>query len=134
MPEPTSSTGAAGFAAFKLMGGAAGIAAGGAGLAALVVMLMTKPRSAEEWTVGLISTVMGSITGGAVLITYFNLQTWMDTPVGLVAVLGLVFASGLPAWALVRSFFTWLERRKGKDIGELYQDARKDFGSQDGNA
>lgn len=110
------------------MGGAAGMAAGGAGLAAIVVMLMTQPRSAREWAVGLISTVVGSVCGGAWLISYFGLQAWMDTPVGLVAVLGLVFASGLPAWAVVRSAFTWLERRRGKDLGELFKDAKHDFG------
>lgn len=128
MPEPTSSTGVAGFAAFKAMGGAAGMAAGGAGLAAIVVMLMTRPRSPREWAVGLISTVTGSICGGAILISYFKLQAWMDTPVGLVAVLGLVFASGLPAWAVVRAAFTWIERRRGKDLGELLRDVKQDFG------
>lgn len=127
MPEPTSSTSAAGFAAFKAMGGAAGMAAGGAGLAAIVVMLMTPPRSAREWAVGLISTVVGSVSGGAVLISYLNLQQWMDTPTGLVAVLGLVFASGLPAWALVRAAFTWFAKRQGKDLGELYNDAKHDL-------
>jgi hypothetical protein len=127
MPEPTSSTGAAGFAAFKAFGGVAGMAAGGAGLAAIIVMLMTPPRSAKEWAVGLISTVVGSVCGGATLITYFDLHHWMNTPVGLVAVLGLVFASGLPAWALVRASFTWLTNRQGKDIGELAQDAREAF-------
>lgn len=130
MPEPTSSTGAAGFAAFKAMGGAAGMAAGGAGLAAIVVMLMTPPRSPREWAVGLICTVMGSIGGGAMLISYLSLQAWMDTPTGLVAVLGLVFACGLPAWALVRSGFTWLGKREGKDLGELFQDAKQDFGGK----
>lgn len=110
------------------MGGVAGVAAGGAGLAAIVVMLMTPPRSPREWAVGLISTVMGSVCGGAMLISYFNLQSWMDTPVGLVAVLGLVFASGLPAWSIVRAAFTWLEKRQGKDLGELYRDAKNDMG------
>ena len=127
MPEPTSSTSAAGFAAFKAMGGAAGMAAGGAGLAAIIVMLMTPPRTPKEWAVGLISTVVGSVTGGAALITYFNLYHWMETPVGLVAVLGLVFACGLPAWAIVRASFTWLIRRQDKDVGELAQDAREAF-------
>jgi hypothetical protein len=128
MPEPTSSAG--GFALFKALGGAAGMAAGGATLATIVVMLMQPPRSAREWMVGLICTVVGSITGGATLISYFGLQAWMDSPVGLVAVLGLVFASGLPVWAVVRSAFTWLDRRQGKDLGELYRDAKQDFGGQ----
>lgn len=123
MPEPTSSTGAAGIAGWHAVGGAAGIAAGGAGLAAIVVMLMTPPRSPREWAVGLISTVLGSVCGGAAVITYFDLQRWMDTPVGLVACLGLVFACGLPAWAIVRACFSWLIKRNHMDIAELSKDA-----------
>ena len=64
MTDPASS-GAAGAAAFKAVGGASAVAAGGAGLAAVVVMLMTPPRSPREWAVGLISTVVASIGGGA---------------------------------------------------------------------
>jgi len=125
MPEPTSSTGAAGIAAWHGVGGAAGIAAGGAGLAAIVVMLMTPPRSPREWAVGLISTVLGSVCGGAAVIIYFNLQAWMTSIVGLLAVLGIVFACGLPAWAIVRACFTWLIKRRDHDIAELGKDARQ---------
>ena len=60
MTDPASS-GAAGAAASKAVGGASAVAAGGAGLVAVVVMLMTPPRSAREWAVGLISTVASSI-------------------------------------------------------------------------
>jgi len=71
MPEPTSS-GVAGAAAFKAAGGAA---AGGALLSAIVVMLMTPPpRSMREWAVGLISTVVTGIGGGAIAVQYFHLQ------------------------------------------------------------
>ena len=63
VPEPTSS-GVAGAAAFKAAGGAA---AGGALLATIVVMLMTPPRSMREWAVGLISTVVTGIGGGAIV-------------------------------------------------------------------
>jgi hypothetical protein len=107
------------------VGGAAGIAAGGAGLAAIVVMLMTPPRSPREWAVGLISTVLGSVCGGAAVIIYFNLQAWMTSIVGLLAVLGIVFACGLPAWAIVRACFTWLIKRRDHDIAELGKDARQ---------
>jgi hypothetical protein len=72
MSEPTSSA-AGGLFAWKLVGGAAGFAAGGAGLAAIIVMLMTPPRSPREWAVGLISTVLGSICGGAVVVQHFAL-------------------------------------------------------------
>ena len=72
MTDPASS-GVAGAAAFKAVGGASAVAAGGAGLAAIVVMLMTPPRSPREWAVGLISTVVASIGGGAAAIEHFGL-------------------------------------------------------------
>lgn len=124
--EPASSA-AAGAVGWKLIGGAAGAAAGGAGLAAIVVMLMTQPRSAREWAVALISTVVGSIAGGAAVVQHFGLQAWTHDYIGLVGMLGLVFACGLPAWALVRWAFTWMERRKDKDLGEVADELRGKF-------
>lgn len=85
---------------------------------------MTPPRSTREWAVGLISTVIGSIGGGAAVISHFGLHEWMTTPVGLVAVLGLVFACGLPAWAVVRWVFNFILARHGKDIAEVAEDVR----------
>ncbi|MDT7834948.1 hypothetical protein [Aquabacterium sp. OR-4] len=126
MSEPASST-AAGIVGWKLIGGAAGAASIGAGLAAIVVMCMTPPRSSREWAVGLISTVVGSIAGGAAVIQHLGLQAWMQEPAGLMAVLGLVFACGLPAWALVRWAFTWISRREGKDLAEVAADLRRDI-------
>ncbi len=74
MTDPASS-GAAGAAAFKAVGGASAVAAGGASLAAVVVMLMTPPRMPREWAVGLISTVVSSIDGGAAVIEYLGCIT-----------------------------------------------------------
>lgn len=127
MSEPTSST-AAGIAGWKAIGGAAGAMAGGAGLAAIVVMCMTPPRSRTEWAVGLITTVLGSICGGAFVIEHYGLQAWMNTFTGLLSVLGLVFACGLPAWALVRWIFNYTERRKRKDILEVAAEVRNHLG------
>lgn len=124
MAEPTSS-GAAGVAGWHAVGGAAGVAAGGAGLAAIVVMCMMTPRSPKEWAVGLISTVVCSVAGGAGVIQYFNLHAWMHSYVGLVSLLGIAFACGLPGWALVRAAFTWMEKRRALDIAELVAEARK---------
>ena len=64
--EPTSTgTSAAGLAVWKAMGGIAGMGAIGAGLATLVVMCILRPRTQSEWIVGVISTVVASISGGA---------------------------------------------------------------------
>lgn len=136
MAEPASSSaaaGAAGIAGWKAIGGLVGVAAGGASLAAIVVMLMTPPRSAKEWAVGLICTVLGSVTGGAAVVVYFNLVQPLLVLEGgalymaLVALLGLVFACGLPAWALVRWAFTWMERRRDRDLAEVVAELRRDI-------
>lgn len=127
MSEPTSTgaaASAAGVAAWKAAGGAAGMAAGGAGLAAIVVMLMMRPRDGREWAVGLICTVVSSIGGGAVVIESLELQRWMTTTSGVVAVLGLAFACGLPGWVFVRWLFTWFERRKGADLAQVATEVR----------
>lgn len=127
MSEPISG-GAAGVAGWKLIGGLAGAGAIGAGLAAIVVMCITTPRSPREWAVGLISTVMGSIGGGAAVIQHFELQAWAQTPIGLVAMLGLVFSCGLPGWAVVRWLFNYIVERQGAGIDDIAADVRKGLG------
>ena len=122
MPEPTTS-GAAGAVGWKLIGGAAGVAAGGAGLAALIVMLMTPPRSAREWAVGLISTVVCSVAGGAWLLHWLGMGDLASSPLGMAVLFGLCFGCGLPGWALVRWVFTYIERRRDRDLGEVVQEA-----------
>lgn len=123
MAEPASS-GAAGLVGWKLIGGLTTVFAIAAGLAAVVVMCMTPPRHAREWVVGIISTIMGSIGGGAAAIHYLGLQVWAQDYLGLVAILGLCFACGLPAWALVRATFTYIHKQKGKDIVEVARDLK----------
>lgn len=128
MAEPASSSaaaGAAGAAAWKAAGGMAGVAGGAAGLAAIVVMLMMRPRSASEWAVALICTVVSSIAGGAWVVQYLDLHAWADGYVGLVALGGLMFACGLPGWAIVRAVFTAMERRRDADILDLAEEARR---------
>lgn len=129
MSEPVTSA-AGGVAGWKLIGGMAGIAAGGAGLAALVVMCMTPPRSTKEWAVGLTSTVVGSVSGGAAVIQYFGLQSWAHEPTGLVAMIGLCFACGLPAWAIVRWLFNYINKRQQAGIEEIAAEVRKQIAGQ----
>lgn len=130
MPEPTTSSAAAGAAGWKLIGGAAGAIGLGAALASTVVMLMSVPRSGREWAVGLISTVISSIGGGAFVILKFGLllpvlgaHTDAELIIALMGLLGLVFACGLPGWAIVRWSFTWIERRRDRDLGEVAGEA-----------
>jgi hypothetical protein len=120
MSEPISGA-AAGVAGMKAIGalGGAGI---GAGLAAFVVMAMTKPKDQTEWAVALASTLAGSIGGGACLVSWLGLQHWANDVFGLVAMFGLAFACGLPAWALVRALFAYINKRKDADITEIIAD------------
>ena len=120
MAEPSSS-GAAGFAAYKLA-----VAIGlPAGLAAIVVMLWVQPKSPREWAMALISTVVSSVCGGAAVVQHYGLTSWGDSYNGLVALAGIIFACGLPGWVIVRAAFAWLEKRKDKDIAELITDAKE---------
>lgn len=123
--EPTSSgTAGAGMLAWKAIGGLAGMGAIGAGLAAVVVMCIMTPRTRGEWVTGLISTVVGSISGGAFVIQHFELFYWMHNPFGLVATLGLVFACGLPAWAIVRWWFNFYDKRRAQDLKQIIDELR----------
>lgn len=90
-------------------------------------MLMTPPRHAREWAVGLISTVVCSIAGGSWVLHWLGMADLAQAgPSGLATLFGLCFACGLPGWALVRALFTWLDKRRDKDIGELARDAAGD--------
>jgi hypothetical protein len=121
MTEPATSS-VAGAAAFKAMGGTA---AGSATLAAIVVMLMTPPRSRREWAVGLISTVVISIGGGAIVVEYFGLHGWVHSQVGLLAFGGLIFGCGLPGWAIVRWIFNFIEKNRDAGIDEVAKDVKE---------
>lgn len=122
--EPTTSTGAAGIAGWKLIGGLAGLGAIGAGLAAVVVMCVMTPRDPKEWAIALISTVIASICGGSAVVRYFEIQHWAQDQFGLMAMIGLIFACGLPGWAVVRWTFNAIRARDGRGIDELIKEAR----------
>ena len=121
MPEPASSS-VAGAAAFQAAGG---VAAGGALLSTVVVMLMTPPRTHREWAVGVISTVVTGICGGAIAVQYFGLQQWVESVTGIVALGGLIFGCGLPGWAIVRWFFNFIAKNRDASIDEIAHDVKE---------
>lgn len=121
MPEPASS-GVAGAAAFQAAGG---VAAGGALLSTIVVMLMTPPRTHREWAVGVISTIVTGVGGGAMAVQYFGLQEWVNAVPGLVALGGLIFGCGLPGWAIVRWVFNFIEKNRDAGIDEVAHDMKE---------
>jgi len=123
MTEPAS-TAAGGIALYKL--GLLGLVA--ALLTAIVVMAMTVPRTAREFAVALISTLMFSLGGGAFVIRWFELMTWADDLFGLIALLGLVFVCGLPGWVLVRAWFVFAEKRRGASLPEIVREIKETAG------
>lgn len=96
-------------------------------LAAVVVMAMTPPNSFKEFVVGLISTLIASLSGGAALVSYLGLTALVDDPWGLATVGGMFFVCGLPGWLIVRGFFLWVNRRRHMDLAELLKDAKRGY-------
>ncbi len=125
MPEPTSSSVAGVAVVYKAFGGTAAALASGATLAAVVVMLMTPPRTKREWAVGLISTVVSSVGGGAATIQYFALHDWVQSQLGLMAMGGLIFACGLPGWAIVRWVFNFIEQHRDAGLDAVARDVKE---------
>ena len=120
MAEPTS-TGLAATGFYKL-GTALGL---GVPFAAALVMIMQHPQSKREWAAALLATIAFSLFGGALVVQYFNLTSWLSLGfTGIVAVSGIIFACGLPGWVLVRAFFKYAERSKDKDILEIAKDVK----------
>jgi hypothetical protein len=124
MSEPISGT-AAGVAGWKIIGGLAGVSGIGAGLATYVVMTMTKPKDDREWHVALICTLIGSFCGGPALISYMGWQHWAKDVFGLMGIIGVCFACGLPSWLIVRALFAYIDKKRDADITEIVKDVKE---------
>jgi len=126
MSEPGPLTAAGGIALYKL--GAFGFVAI---LAAVVVMAMTLPRTVREFVVAMISTTVASLCGGAFVVRWLEIGHWANDDVGMVAIGGLIFVCGLPAWVVVRAWFAWSEAKKDRQIDEIVDavlDAKRKVG------
>ncbi|MEH6483046.1 MULTISPECIES: hypothetical protein [Pseudomonas] len=119
MTEPAS-TAFGGIALYKL--GILG--AFSAVLVTIVVMAMTLPKSAREFVVAMISTVVASLGGGAFVIRWFDLQHWANDDVGLIALAAVIFVCGLPAWVLVRALFVYAELRKSMSLIDMISEIK----------
>lgn len=117
MSEPGPLTAAGGIALYKL--GAFGFVAV---LAAVVVMAMTLPKTVREFTVAMISTSVSSICGGAFVVRWLGIAHWVNDDAGMIAIGGIIFVCGLPAWVLVRAWFKWAEKRRDNDLAEIVGD------------
>lgn len=102
----------------------------GAGLATIVVMCLTRPRTGEEWTVGIITTLVASFAGGCFVILHYDLLDWVigkdgvRVVIGLMAILGVAFSCGLPGWALVRWLFNYINKRRDADLAAVVSEVR----------
>lgn len=97
-------------------------------LVTVLVMVMKRPRTVGEWVVGLISTVVSSICGGAAIVLYMGLHRTLQSAdpfevyAALVVVGGVVFTAGLPGWVLVRIAFNTMTKYQDRTAVEIYDD------------
>ena len=119
MTEPAT-TAAGGIALYKL----GVLAAIGAFLVSVVVMLMTLPRTGREFVVALISTVVSSVCGGAFTVRWLEIAHWAQDDVGMLGLGGVIFVCGLPAWVVVRALFRWAEARRDAELPQLLREVR----------
>ncbi len=94
-------------------------------MSSVVKEQMERPRTQSEWIVGVVSTVVASILGGAAVIQQYELHHWANNSVGLVTMLGLAFACGLPGWAVVRWAFNLFDKRRKADLLEVMTELRE---------
>lgn len=124
MSEPISGA-AAGVAGWKVLGGLAGASGIGAGVAAYIVMTMTKPKDDKEFRVSMASTIAGSLLGGAAAIKYMGIEGWARDVIGLMGMGGVMLTCGLPAWLIIRALFHYIEKRRDADITEIVKDVKE---------
>lgn len=127
--EPTTSAGA-GLIGWKLLAWAFGVGGVAAGLATIVVMLMTTPRTPKEWAVALISTFVSSISLGSLVVLWLDVHEELLVPdptaniLAMVSIGGIMFACGLPGWAIVRMAFNAIAKREGRDLVDVIKELR----------
>ena len=122
MTEPAS-TAVGGIALYKL-----GAFGGFAFLAAILVMVMTLPKSPREFVVAMICTVVSSVCGGAFLVRWLDIGSWVQDDIGMIALCGVIFVCGLPAWVIVRAWFAWSESRKTASLPDMVKEFREGTG------
>ena len=132
-------TGAGGAALIKWIG----VPVIAASLASALTFVFMPPKTHREFIYRMFVTFIGSFTIGPVLFFWFisSFPGVLDVAVReLVGTAGLdagmvkmslsvpfLIGGGLPGWYVLGAGFRWLEKRKGKDLGELVQEAKKDF-------
>lgn len=138
MSEPTTTAAAGGIALLKFFG----VPIAFSSISVALGFVLMWPKSLKEAIVRIVCTVLSSTVFGPMLMIL--LYAWkpdlfesarhvavlngLDPSFGLVVLSGpLMVMAGLPAWWVLGAAVLWLERRKGRDLGELVADARKIF-------
>ncbi|MCY1531305.1 hypothetical protein D9M68_665260 [compost metagenome] len=76
----------------------------------------------------IVSTLVGSLCGGAFVVRWFELSHWANDDVGMIALGGVIFSCGLPAWVLVRAWFHYAERRRDASLPDMVKEIREAAG------
>lgn len=110
--------------------GLAGVALLAACLAMVIVFMARMPRSPKEWLVGLISTLVSSLTVGAAVVIKFGLLQWVRVSdpfeqfLGVIAIGGVLFSCGLFGWAIVRWTFNYINAREDVSIIDVVREVK----------
>lgn len=127
--QEAASAAARSFSAGHAFVGGAGVV-GGVTLAAVVVMLVKQPRTPREWAIALISTLVCSLGLGAALVLYFGLHRPLashndvEVIAGLLQIIGVVFAAGLPGWVLVRIAFNTMNKFQDASADDVVEEVK----------
>jgi hypothetical protein len=131
--ETTAAGGAVG-AIFKILG--VPLAAGA--IATAFAFLFMWPKTLKEAGIRLACTILSSFTAGPFLVIavhswspgLFTSACQLATMYKLPEEIGTLFVSapflivaGVPAWWIVGAAVLWLDKRRGKDLGEIARDA-----------
>ena len=91
---------------------------GGATVSSIMVMVFLEPQSKKEKFLCFFSTIIFAVCLSSFIKVYFGL-TFPDNWDGDLANTGLIIASGMPGWVLVRAFVLTVEKMQGKDFGQI---------------
>lgn len=139
MSEPASSA-AGGIALWKVLTSLFGLAV----VASILGFLVAWPKTVKEAAVRAAATVLGSVLFGpfAAVAAYlkwpglfgagieiaqrFGAGEWSLFIGALMVATPFICMAGLPFWWILGGVVLWLDKRRGKDIGEMAADARAD--------
>jgi hypothetical protein len=120
--EPVSTSS---FAAFLKFYGAAIMVTLAIALVATVVIMMRLPRSPQEWAVGLICTVVSSLTGGAFIIVKWGLHEWVTDIWGMIALGDSSLSAGYQVGLLFGGLLTSSINRRGRLLLKWLKNLKK---------